>query len=72
MRVCLVCKTNVLEDEIHFITECIAYSRVREKYLIGAKINFIETLTATSNIYMSNLASYVNEALKIRDDILSK
>ena len=37
-RLCLVCKTNVLEDEIHLITECIAYSRVREKYL-----------TATSN-----------------------
>ena len=33
-RVCSKCSCTVVEDEVHFLFECPAYDRIREKYTV--------------------------------------
>ena len=69
-RKCLDC--NNVEDEFHFILECVKYTEIRNKYIkkyFWRRPNipkFIELMTSTNATTIRNLASYVYEALRIR------
>ena len=70
-RKCLNC--NNIEDEFHFILECTRYNEIRKKYIkkyFWRRPNipkFIELMTTTNTIIIRNLASYVYEAFRVRN-----
>ena len=69
-RKCLDC--NNVEDEFHFILECVKYTEIRNKYIkkyFWRRPNipkFIELMTSTNATTIRNLAYYIYEALRIR------
>ena len=50
-RTCLVCQTNVTEDEIHFSIDCIEYKHLRDKYCIIKDCNTSHVLQFRHIIY---------------------
>jgi len=67
-RVCLICKTNVIEDEQHFVCVCKEYLQLREN--MYAKVNNLEfniMLNEGKLVYLTNhhwkeLSIYIEKA----------
>jgi hypothetical protein len=81
-RVCLVCGSNSVEDERHFLFECGAYEDLRRKYdgLFGGRT--VETdkqvrqfmnpeSESLSRSFWVSFAAFVGEGLSRRDDLLN-
>ena len=67
----------MVEDEKHFIIECNAYNNLREQYIPRKYWNhhtdiiYVKLMFPDSYIVLNNLAVYIREALKLRNEILS-
>ena len=75
-RVCLVCNTDQVEDEQHFIADCNAYSNIRSKYLpvetgpaphTAHGVDYIKCLTSTDTQQLRNVSRFIKEAWVIRE-----
>ena len=75
-RICTLCNLNVIEDEFHFLLECHAFKRLRDKYLPSYYClypnvhKFIALLTSSSDYILCNIASYVYHAMLLRNTIV--
>ena len=75
-RHCLCCKQSDLEDEFHFICTCPCYTELRKKYINKRYYNrpsvfkYLELLHTTNRKSLIKLASFIKEALKVRNTLL--
>ena len=71
-RKCKIC--GVLEDEYHFVLECLLYVDIRKIYLHRYfwnrpnMIKFIELLTTDNKKKLKNLSIYTEKAFRIRKE----
>ena len=79
-KYCKFCMENdnyIVEDEKHFIIECNAYNNLREQYIPRkywnhhTDINYVKLMSSDSYIVLNNLAVYIREAVKLRNEIFS-
>jgi hypothetical protein len=70
-RICTVCKSSKVEDEVHFIIECPKYDLLRNKYNIRIaspdQNTFVSLMTANNYQDWKNLAGYLEEAFEVRE-----
>ena len=77
-RKCLVCDTNDIEDEFHFILTCPLYENIRKVYIKmyfyrnPSMYKFIQLLKNENMTHLKNLAKYIIEAFKLREANLAK
>ena len=77
-RVCMLCKTNNTEDEIHFVCHCNVYNELRNNLYaqISANFeNFNEMPDEEKFVYimcheLKLFSEYISEAWKLRSDLL--
>ena len=75
-RLCKVCSLNQVEDELHFVLVCPAYSDLRlqyipSKYLINTSIHKLYVLLANRNEKcIKNVATYICHAMFKRKTLL--
>ena len=75
-RICKVCSDNKVEDEFHFILQCVAYSDIRtcfipSRYYIRPSIHNLHNLLASRNdSTIRNIAQYIYHALIRRKHLL--
>ena len=71
-RKCSTC--NVLEDEFHFLFECILYNSIRTKYISAYfrrhsnMSKFIELLSSDNETVVRKLSMYIQKAFFIRNN----
>lgn len=78
-RVCPLCKLgnlDVLDDEYHFVMQCISFQELRERYLSqhivnNDYINFIDIMSTEQVQIQQRLAAYVHHAFERRRLLLS-
>lgn len=69
-----MCTNNVVEDEVHFLIDCDKYVHTRGKYkllvmqYLNSSNNFINVMTATDFVDLSNLAGFLEEAMCMREN----
>lgn len=74
-RKCKIC--DVLEDEFHFVLECIPYKDLRERYIHAYywkrpnMPKFIDLLTSENEKVLKQLSTYIEKAFTVRKEILS-
>ncbi|MCG8045176.1 MAG: reverse transcriptase family protein [Candidatus Thiodiazotropha taylori] len=73
-RKCRIC--NVLEDEYHFLFECVLYQELRKQY-IGryywqrpSMIKLVELVSSKNENILKKLSTYLNKAFKTRNEQL--
>jgi hypothetical protein len=78
-RTCLICNSDEIEDEFHFMMACPEYRDLRIKYLYPILLNinneynynewemFIKILTCTDNGVMLNVANFIQKAMMKRN-----
>jgi len=70
-RLCTNC--NVLEDEFHFVCECIFYNDLRRTYIpkyYRSRPNmakFVELLSCQNTIILKNLSTLIFKAFQVRN-----
>ena len=70
-RLCTNC--NVLEDEFHFVCECIFYNDLRRTYIpkyyrSGPNMaKFVELLSCQNTIILKNLSTFIFKAFQVRN-----
>ena len=73
-RKCKIC--NVVEDEFHFILECILFKDLRKRYInkyYWERPNmpkFIELFTTENSKVLTNLGTFVQKAFEPRNEIV--
>ena len=76
-RTCLICNSNAIEDEVHFICNCIAYSEPREMLYNKSDIqNFdnlpdVEKFTVIVLDFEKSLIYYLHNSWNIRQNVIS-
>ena len=76
-RLCQVCSSNDIEDEFHFLFKCVCYNDIRRRRIKSYYWNnpsvfkLIKLLNSTSSVELINLAIYIKDAYKIRNNILN-
>ena len=76
-RLCQVCSSNDIEDEFHFLFKCVCYNDIRRRRIKPYYWNnpsvfkLIKLLNSTSSVELINLAIYIKDAYKIRNNILN-
>ena len=72
LRYCLICNTNEIEDEFHFVLKCPVYENLRKKYIKRyyrsrpSMFKFVQLLRSDVNKDIKMLCNYINEAFKLR------
>ena len=84
-RHCPFCRSNVIEDEVHFLFQCHTYSMIRNKFYnkvktlipnitqlpISGLIN--ELMNSNSNYFINiQFIKYISACFDVRDKLLSK
>ena len=77
LRYCLICNANEIEDEFHFILMCPAYENLRKIHIKRYYRNrpnmhkFVQLLRCDTNKEIHMLCKYINEAFKLRYQIIN-
>ena len=79
-RTCLLCKSNEVEDEIHFLCHCVAYENLRSNLFKSVVQNIPqfhslsdnEKFVIIVNSYEKQLVDFIYQAWRIRQDLLNK
>jgi hypothetical protein len=83
-RICLICDTGVIEDELHFMMDCSKYRELRNKYLypILLKLSniynynewemFVNILSSTDKNVIISVANYIHNAMIERNNYVIK
>lgn len=77
LRYCLICNTNEIEDEFHFVFKCPAYENLRNIYIKNyyrnrpSMFKFTQLLKSDKNKETIMLCKYINEAFKLRYQIIN-
>jgi hypothetical protein len=77
LRYCLICNTNEIEDEFHFVFKCPAYENLRNIYIKNyyrnrpSMFKFTQLLKSDKNKETIMLCQYINEAFKLRYQIIN-
>ena len=69
-RKCKMC--NVLEDEYHFILECVLYSDIRKAHInkyYWTRQNMLKLFTNENTKCLKNLGIFVDKAFELRKDL---
>ena len=66
LRSCHICKTDVIEDEVHFLTQCLAYNVAR--YSLFQKIEPFQSAEIPDVVKAT--AHFLHESFRLRNDIL--
>ena len=69
LRICKLCTLNCVEDEWHFLFECPSYEKFRVENFGRNIIHPADYHTTLSTITNPNLAKYIKESLKHREEI---
>ena len=78
---CKLCEDEniqVIENEIHFVLECDAYSQLRRKYIDERfhgqplQTNFINLFSSKNEDTIRNLALFIYTALDVREVLLKE
>ena len=73
-RFCKICNLRVVESEYHFLLCCPIYRNIRCKYKKNSSFpnisKFNSIITSSNKITITNVAKYITEALKIRQETL--
>ena len=72
-RICLLCESQVIEDECHFLSYCSFYKTEREKFLLD--VNFDLTITQSlppNELFITFMTSDVKPLLKYVECIWNK
>ena len=81
-RKCLVCKSNYVENEQHFLVDCQEYSDIRKQFFtmvqqevllftrMDSTCKFIYLLSCENSKIGKGLAKYLKKAFEIRTDTL--
>ena len=75
-RLCQVCDMMEVEDEYHFIMICPLYEMLRKRLIpswsyTNPSVNkFYSLMSCNSNETISNLAVFIQNAFKLRQDVL--
>ena len=68
-----MCNQNIVEDEYHFILECIKYTEIRKKYIkkyfwqMPSCFKLIQLLSVRNVKELNNLDKYIVKAERIRN-----
>ena len=74
---CLICNANEIEDEFHFVLKCPAYENLRKIHIKRYYRNspnmhkFVQLLLCDTNKEINMLCKYINEAFKLRYQIIN-
>ena len=79
-RTCLICNSNAIEDEVHFLCNCIAYREPREVLYVNVKseIQHFDTLPDVQKFtvillhFEKPLICYLHNSWNTRQNIISK
>ena len=77
-RLCVLCETNDVEDEIHFILLCSKYTGCRQTLLSNIQNDSFHTLSDLEKLkflcdkYTRQLAKFIAEAYDIRKNVIYK
>ena len=77
-RLCILCETNDVEDEIHFILFCSKYTGCRQTLLSNIQNDSFHTLSDLEkknflcDKYPRQLAKFIAEAYDIRRNVMYK
>ena len=67
---------NILEDELHFVLDCVLYKELRKKYINKYywqrlnMIKLIELVRSENETTLKRLSMYLGKAFKLRHDCL--
>ena len=73
-RLCKSCNINVLENEYHFLLVCPLYNKLRRQYLkkyyyVHPSLDkFVNLMKCNNENVIKNLAIYIYQAMKTRND----
>ena len=82
LRICSICTSNEVEDEMHFITTCTAYGEIRQKlynYISTVNCNFLSLSNKNKLIWLmiceddeviKRVSQYIFDSFEIRKSIL--
>ena len=80
-RICKICSSNHIEDEIHFMFVCTGYKQLRDKYLedlfntyhnlslLDFNNLFIWTMSNEDDIFIKRLSDYIFSLFKLRKEL---
>ena len=79
-RTCLLCKSNDVEDEIHFLCHCVVYENLRtnlfqsvtQKYPQFQDLSDHEKFTEIVNSFEKQLVDFIDKAWRVRQNLLNK
>ena len=75
-RLCLYCKNGCVDDEIHFLSECVIHTETRQWFIsninsqidgyedLSAKEKFVTVMTSSSEVVVKELAKFVHKAFQ--------
>ena len=72
-----MCQTNVTEDEIYYIIDCIKYKHLTDKYCIindcnkSRVLQFRHIMEDKDPMVLNNLIQYITDAFKLRESELA-
>lgn len=75
-RLCLLCNTNNVEDEFHFMFKCEVYSTLRKKYIKRLYSNrpsmfkLLQIFQCDNSLELVNFSKYIHEALSLRNSLV--
>ena len=77
-RLCLYCRNGSVDDEIHFLSECVIHTETRQRFIsniksqidryedLSAKEKFVTVMTSSSEVVVKELAKFVYKAFQQR------
>ena len=79
-RTCLICNSNAIEDEVHFLCNCIAFSEPREVLYNNVKseiqyfdnLDDVEKLAVIVSHFEKSLICYLHSSWNIRQNVINK
>ena len=83
-RTCLICNSDEIEDEYHFMMECPEYRILRKEYLypILLELNnehnvndrelFLQILTTKHSDFIVSIAKFIQKAMMLRNSKVFK
>ena len=79
-RTCLICNSNAIEDEVHFLCTCIAFSEPREVLYNNVKseiqnfdnLDDVEKLAVIVSHFEKSLICYLHSSWNIRQNVINK
>jgi len=76
-RYCLICNTNDIEDEYHFVCVCSRYQAIRTKYIKSkyyirpSVYKYLELLKSSNRAELIKISLFIKESLTMRSENLN-